>query len=102
MKCGSYDSFFEVFANRIRFEIIECLKEKPMCVNDLCEKLGEEQSKVSHHLKRMADCHFVTVKQDGKKRYYTLNKETIMPITKLVEMHVRKYCNYSCHKKTKQ
>jgi len=58
--------------------------------------INEEQSKVSHNLKKLTDCNFLDVKQEGKKRIYSLNKETIIPLLNLVKKHVQKYCCEEC------
>lgn len=97
MKCPSYNVFFEVISPKLRIKIIEALENKPMCVNDLCEELDEEQSKVSHNLKKLTECHFLMVKKEGKKRIYSLNKETLTPLLKIVKTHVNKYCCESCN-----
>jgi ArsR family transcriptional regulator len=89
MKCPSYNDFFEVISPKLRIRIIETLQKTPMCVSDLCKELNEEQSKISHNLKKLYECHFLTVKQDGKKRVYSLNEETITPLLSLVEKHVK-------------
>ncbi|MFX1538094.1 MAG: ArsR/SmtB family transcription factor [Promethearchaeota archaeon] len=68
-------------------------------VSDICNIINEEQSKVSHNLKKLMECHFLDVKRKGKKRIYSLNKNTISPILKLVEEHVRKCCKGVCSKK---
>ncbi|MBN1156697.1 winged helix-turn-helix transcriptional regulator [Candidatus Woesearchaeota archaeon] len=96
MKCRSYKVFFEVIANKTRIEILELLVKKQMCVTDICNNLEEEQSKISHNLRKLTQCHFVDVKRDGKKRIYSLNKETILPLMELVEKHVSKYCGKEC------
>lgn len=99
MKCSSYGLFFETISSRLRISIVEALLKKPMCVNEICETLHEEQSKISHNLKKLADCHILNVKQEGKNRVYSLNSDTILPLMKLVEQHVRKYCTGECMKK---
>ena len=96
MKCPSYNKFFETISPKIRVKILEVLKKKPMCVTDIANSLGEEQCKISHNLKRLMECHLVDVEQRGKKRVYSLNKETMEPLMKLVEKHVRKYCCNDC------
>jgi len=73
--------------------------QKPMCVNEIAEALNQEQSKISHNLKKLTDCHFIDVKQEGKKRIYSLNKETIEPLMRLVEMHVSQFCGQECMKR---
>jgi len=88
-------------ANSTRLKIVELLMQKPLCVGEICEKLGEEQSKISHSLKCLTDCHFLDARQDGKKRIYTLNKDTILPLMRLVDMHVKKYCCDGCRMNNK-
>ena len=96
MKCPSYSLFFETISPRIRVRILELLKNKPMSVSEIASALNEEQSKVSHNLKRLIECHLLDVKREGKKRIYTLNKETMLPLMKLVEKHVKKFCCKEC------
>jgi len=101
MKCKSYNLFFETIASKIRLSILELLQNRPMSVNEICSKLGEEQSKISHNLKKLTDCHILDVKQEGKKRIYSLNKDTIVPLVNIVNKHVEKYCRDFCKIKVK-
>ena len=96
MKCPSYNLFFETISPRIRIKILELLRNKAMSVTEIASAMNEEQSKISHNLKKLKDCHFLDAKQLGKKRFYSLNKETMVPLMKLVEKHVRKYCCKEC------
>lgn len=96
MKCKAYNTFFETIGNKTRLKILELLHNKSLSVGEICEKLKEEQSKVSHNLKILTECHFLTVRKEGKKRVYSLNKETMVPLMKLVEKHVRCYCGQTC------
>jgi DNA-binding transcriptional ArsR family regulator len=96
MKCPSYDLFFETISNKVRIRILQLLQKRPMPVNEICQYLGEEQSKVSHNLKRLTDCHLVEAERKGKQKIYSLNTETMLPLMKLVEEHVKKYCCESC------
>lgn len=98
MKCSSYNLFFETFSNKTRIKIIESLSYGAKSVNDICKEIGEEQSKVSHNLKKLTECRFIDCEAKGKKRIYSLN-QTIIPILNLVEKHVAKYCHGECHKK---
>ncbi len=56
------------------------LYEKPMSVTELVEALGQEQSMVSHNLRPLTRCKFVTRKREGKNNVYYLNHETMDPI----------------------
>ena len=95
----SYEYFFMNFANKTKLNIILCLKNKPMSVNEIAGKINEEQSNVSHHLKNLALCQIVNARQKGKKRIYSLNKETVVPMLNLVEKHAHKNCPNECSKK---
>jgi len=86
------ENFFENFSNKTRIKIIETLLKKPKSVTEICKDINEEQSKVSHNLKKLAECNFVDAKQEGKKRIYSLNKDTLLPILAMVSKHVHKYC----------
>ena len=96
MKCNSYDSFFENFSNKTRIKIIETLLERPKSVSDICKDIKEEQSKVSHNLKILLECHFLDFSRHGKKRIYSINKDTLKPLLNLVDNHVKKYCCKEC------
>ena len=98
MKCLSYNHFFEVFANQTRLKIIESLIESPKCVSDLCDEIKEEQSKISHNLKILTGCNFIKVEQDGKKRVYSINSDTIKPLMELANRHVTTLCGGKCCK----
>jgi DNA-binding transcriptional ArsR family regulator len=89
---NKYYLFFANLANPLKVEIISALKEKDMSVLELAKKLKVEQSKLSHALTMLKHCSIVNVKQQGKKRIYSLNKETILPMLKILDKHETKYC----------
>jgi len=62
MKCHAYNVFFETIGNKTRLKIVEALIKAPMSVTEICKAVKEEQSKVSHNLKCLSDCHFLDVK----------------------------------------
>jgi len=101
MKCQSFSAFFETISNRTRMKIIEALISGPMNVGEICKRVNEEQSKVSHNLRILKDCSVVDVKTKGRKRIYSLNKNTIIPLIKLVKRHVSRYCKEECLKRKK-
>ena len=84
--------FFVNLANPTRLAVLEQLMKKSMSVNELAESLGQEQSMVSHNLKPLLECNFVYIQRDGKKRIYSVNKETIGALFKAVENHAEKFC----------
>ncbi len=88
--------FFDTISNKTRMTIIESLLKGDKSGSEICFDMEEEQSKVSHGLKRLMECNFLEVKRDGKKRIYSLNQETVVPILRLVDKHVAKFCDKSC------
>jgi len=93
--------FFETLGTKLKVDIIIKLKERPMSVSELADNLGQERSKVSHALISFSGCGFVNAVEDGKKRIYSLNKDTILPLFDLVERHIKKYCKI-CKRQNKR
>ena len=96
MKNPTYHIFFSNLANPLRIGIISCLKEKERTVSELCKGLKVEQSKLSHALANLRECNLVMFKQRGKERVYSLNKKTMLPILKLIDLHSKNYCKGKC------
>lgn len=93
----AFDDFFTVLANKNRVRIVQYLNDQgPKNVGDIADKLKVEQSIVSHNLRRLLGCHFVSVKQAGKQRLYTVNQDTISPLLGLIERHVEANCAKGC------
>jgi len=93
---NKYYIFFGNLANPLKIGIITLLKEKDMSVSELVERLGTEQSKLSHALKSLRDCNIVLVKREGKKRIYSLNKKTILPMLEIIDRHEKEFCKGKC------
>ncbi|HTY44221.1 MAG TPA: metalloregulator ArsR/SmtB family transcription factor [Patescibacteria group bacterium] len=92
----SYYFFFGKLANPLRMGIILSLREGDKSVSEITEELQVEQSKISHALCSLKNCNILMMRQDGKQRIYSLNKDTIVPILKLVEEHSNKHCRGNC------
>ncbi len=92
-----YYVFFSNLSNKLRVDIIECLKKSEKNVTEISTELKVEQSKISHALHSLKECNIVNSKQIGKNRIYSLNKKTIIPILKIIDRHARTYCNNCCN-----
>jgi len=88
--------FFRTLGNQTRLAIIYTLRDGEKNVTELTQALKLKQTTISHNLRRLELCRFVKVRQDGPFRYYSLNKETIEPLLKLMDKHVNKYCKHLC------
>lgn len=91
-----YQEFFKTLGNQQRVEIILCMLEGAKNVTQIVECLKADQSSVSHNLKRLLQCSFVRMKPNGKERLYSINKETIAPLFKLIKKHANQYCKQFC------
>lgn len=87
----SYRLFFKAFSNRTRFEIIKLLRTGSKSVTDMCKELKFEQSRVSHNLKCLETCGFVSSKWNGKNKIYSLDKEHILLILNNIDKHIERY-----------
>jgi DNA-binding transcriptional ArsR family regulator len=90
MEYRLYREFFRALANRSRFSMIELLRGGPSSVGDIAERLGYEQSRVSHNLACLLNCGFVEWEWRGKNKIYRLNPE-VVPILQGIEKHLRQY-----------
>ncbi len=88
--------FFRTMANPLRLRIVSLLREGPRNVTEIYKAIGEEQSKVSHNLKLLRDCRIIEAGRNGKSVVYSLNKETVLPLFSLIDLHWRKYCKGVC------
>jgi DNA-binding transcriptional ArsR family regulator len=85
-----YRLFFKAVSNSTRLEIIKLLKKGPKSVTELANELNFEQSRVSHNLKCLLDCGFVSAKLENGFRIYSLNKE-VKKILDGIEKHLELY-----------
>lgn len=93
-----YKLFFETLGNGTRWSIIHILQEKPYRVTAIVRKLRLEQSLISHHLRRLEQCGFVSFAKNGKERTYSLNKKTVKPLLALMDTHINTFCKHACVK----
>ena len=94
-----YKQFFGTLANQVRLEIIGHLSKGKSNVTDIVKKLDYDQSTISHSLKRLELCGFVTMSPKGKEHIYSLNNKTIRPLLNLMESHIESYCSHVIAKK---
>ena len=94
--------FFKKLSYPLKIDILSSLEKKDKSVQDISDELKIEQSKLSHALQSLNSCNIVQVRKEGKKRIYSLNKETILPIFKLISKHEKSFCECcSCGNKAR-
>ena len=68
MEARLYREFFRALSNQTRFSIVQLVRERPHYVNEMVEKLGIEQSRISHNLACLLNCGFVEWEWNGKNK----------------------------------
>lgn len=58
-----------------RFEIVECLRDGPLSVNEIVSRLGLGQPQISKHLKVLSDAGLVERTTKAQMRIYSLKRE---------------------------
>jgi len=85
-----YREFFRALATPTRFSIVRLLRTGPHHVGQIGEKLGFEQSRVSHNLACLLNCGFVLAEWQGKNKVYRLNPDMFQILTG-IETHLAHY-----------
>ncbi len=80
--------FFKMFGDPTRLRILHALSVAEMCVCDLCEYLGMNQSAVSHQLKILRHSRLIKYRREGRNVYYSLDDEHIGQIMKVGLEHL--------------
>ena len=81
--------FFKIFADPTRLRILEVLITKPLCVNDISEKLNISQSAVSHQLKYLRTSNLVKTEKVGKNVFYNISDNHIKIILEYGIEHLK-------------
>ncbi|THJ68399.1 winged helix-turn-helix transcriptional regulator [Arthrobacter echini] len=69
-----FDDVFAVIAERTRRQILESLQAGDKAVGELVVELQVSQPTVSKHLKVLREAGLVTMRAQGQKRYYSLDR----------------------------
>jgi ArsR family transcriptional regulator, arsenate/arsenite/antimonite-responsive transcriptional repressor len=64
---------FHALSEPLRLQVLELLRERELCVCDLCDAMEISQSKLSFHLKVLKEAQLVHARQEGRWIYYRLN-----------------------------
>jgi ArsR family transcriptional regulator, arsenate/arsenite/antimonite-responsive transcriptional repressor len=64
---------FHALSDPLRVQVLELLRDRELCVCDLCDALEVSQSKLSFHLKTLKEAKLVRARQEGRWIYYSLD-----------------------------
>ena len=70
-------AYFQNFSDSTRIKILTCLSMMNMCVNDMSNILGINQTTISHQLRQLKDQNIVSYKRDGKILVYYLANRNV-------------------------
>ncbi|WP_287128565.1 helix-turn-helix transcriptional regulator [Candidatus Cyanaurora vandensis] len=82
---------FQALSEPLRLKILELLREKELCVCELCAVLTVPQSKLSFHLKTLKEAALIRSRQEGRWVYYSLNLAQMVAL----EQYLAEYRRYS-------
>jgi DNA-binding transcriptional ArsR family regulator len=68
----------KALAHESRLMLIDALREKEMCVCDLVEMVGSDQSTVSKHLGILKNVGIVQDRREGNKVFYSLKTPCVL------------------------
>ncbi len=88
---NAYQLFFKALSNKPRAKIVNLLRKGPRNVKEICSELEFEQSMVSHSLKYLESCGFVTGRRNGKSVVYELDRESVLPILEGIDRYFLNY-----------
>ena len=93
-------TFFNILSVESRLKIIVTLSEGDKSVSEICDSVKVERTNVSHQLNLLRGCNIVLVRREGKKKIYSLNRNTMKPILDLAGRHVEKSCKRRLRKES--
>lgn len=83
----------------IRLNVVSLLKQREMCVCDICDILQIKQPKLSFHLKALRESGLLNTRQQGRWVYYSLNPQQFELVIDYLAQYlnnetipVEKYC----------
>lgn len=82
---------FHALSDPLRVQVLDLLRDRELCVCDLCEALSVSQSKLSFHLKTLKEAQLVRARQEGRWIYYSLN----LPQFVVLEQYLAEFRRFS-------
>lgn len=85
---GELAQLFKVLGDHTRVRILNALYRSELCVCDLTDILGMNQSAVSHQLRVLRDAKIVRSRKQGKNVLYSLDDAHIFDLIRIGFEHV--------------
>lgn len=82
-------SLFKALSDPSRLSLFSALADGEACVHELADRLGKEQSAVSHQLRILRNQNLVTTRRDGRHIHYCLTESHVRDVFTFALAHVR-------------
>jgi DNA-binding transcriptional ArsR family regulator len=77
---------FGVIGDPTKRKILELVRDREWCVNELVEYLETSQPAISKHLRSLREAGLVDVRVDGQRRWYRLRADQMEPLQSWLSM----------------
>ncbi|MDF2570125.1 MAG: ArsR family transcriptional regulator [Sporomusa sp.] len=71
---------FKILGDPTRIKILHVLSKQELCVCDIAETLGMNQSAVSHQLRTLRSARLVKFRKEGKEAWYSLDDDHVITL----------------------
>ena len=85
---GPMSDVFKQLSDQSRLAVLHALWDRPLFVNQLCEKTGLSQPNVSHHLAQLKSLGLVKAEKRGQKVLYSIADSHVFSILNECAEHV--------------
>ena len=68
-------ALFHALSDPIRLDVVSLLVDGERCVCELMDEMEMAQSRLSWHLKTLADAGVISARREGRWNYYSLNSD---------------------------
>ncbi|MEQ8459345.1 MAG: metalloregulator ArsR/SmtB family transcription factor [Sandaracinaceae bacterium] len=79
---------FKALGDPGRLVLVSLLANEELCVHEIAERLGREQSAVSHQLRVLRDRQLVRTRREGRHIYYELADGHVRDLFEVALAHV--------------
>lgn len=82
-------AFFKALTNPKRLEILDALRDHPLCVGEIIQKTHLPQANISQHLMVLRKANIVAVKKVGQKKFYHVRSPQLIHDTAMMVLNIR-------------
>jgi len=78
---------FQAIADPTRREIINLIAHKHLTPNNIAENFDVTRQAISLHIKILIECGLITIKQEGRERYYRAKLDKLNEVSEWVQQY---------------